>query len=357
MKLFILVDEMKYECGVYGYKPIELEEVEKPIKEKLSSASQIAKSALGLTSSALTVSTALRVGTSVLGSLTPIGLGISGALLAGTAIKGTYDIFCKNPDAKTGEWGMHQSLKNIESDFSGYLNSSIIIEPNTISGKYKDAYNRPELYGAFAGHKQMQKVLESDGANSEIIIMPTEVAHKHFEHSGNGVFAPGKYAPHPKKLNVLIPFDSYHHHLLMELGEEFKRLFSCLGAKKILIYSLEGVSIDGTGTVPTKGKAKVEYEKTEERKKTYEFFPEQMEFESALKDKVWVQDYPQMFTFLETRKSYKLKKFEETVKVNTSFDVDVNVMRQFNSGFRWEKESKYKYVVEFYSKQELDIAA
>jgi len=80
--------------------------------------------------------------------------------------------------------------------------------------------------------------------------MPTDVAQKHFKHSGEGIFAPGKYAPHPKKLNVLIPFETYHQYLLKELDEEFKRFFSCIGAKSILIYSLEGVTIDGNATVP-----------------------------------------------------------------------------------------------------------
>ena len=68
----------------------------------------------------------------------------------------------------------------------------------------------------------MRKVLEADGTNSEIIIMPADVAQKHFKHFGKGIFAPGKYAPHPKKLNVLIPFETYHQYLLKELDEEFK---------------------------------------------------------------------------------------------------------------------------------------
>jgi len=64
-----------------------------------------------------------------------------------------------------------------------------------------------------------------------------------------------------------------------------------------------------------------------------------------------------MVTLLETRKSFKLKKFEETVNVDTSFDLDVDVMSQFNPDFHWVKTSKYKYEVEFYSRQELEVAA
>ena len=357
MKLVILVDKLRYDCGVYGYSPIEVEDVEAPIKEKLSSASQIVTSALGLASSSLTKSTALLVGASILGKLTPVGLGVSGALLAANAITGSYDIFNKNPNAKTGEWGLQSSLKNIDSEISGYMTSSIIILHSTVSGRYKDAYNKPEMYGEFKSHKQMRKVLEADGSNSEIIIMPTDIAKKHFAHSGQGTFAPGKYAPHPKKLNVLIPFETYHQYLLKELDEEFKRFFSCLGAKRIFIYSLEGVTIDGNATVPTQWKVTSKFKKTKVNKKEYEFFPEEIEIDTALDNKFWIQDHPQMATFLETRKSFKLKKFEETISVDTSFDLDVDVMNQFNPGFHWVKTSKYKYEVEFYSRQELEVAA
>ena len=36
MKLFILVDEIRYDFGVYGYSPVDLKDVETPIKEKFS---------------------------------------------------------------------------------------------------------------------------------------------------------------------------------------------------------------------------------------------------------------------------------------------------------------------------------
>ena len=226
----------------------------------------------------------------------------------------------------------------------------------SIAKKYKDARKKSEFYGAFKNANQMQKVLEADGSNSEIIITSVDTAQQYFGHIGKGVFAPGKYVLHPKKLNVLVPFESFHSIILREHDEEFIRFFASLGAKKIAIQTIEGVSIDGSGVIPGRGKAKAKYKKIEDADKTYEFFPQAIETDSVLKDKVWIQDFPKMLTFLETRKSHRLKRFEETVNIDTSFGIEVEVVLQFNGAFKWNKTSSYRYEVEFYSEKELSGA-
>lgn len=162
---------------------------------------------------------------------------------------------------------------------------------------------------------------------------------------------------HPKKLNVLVPFENFHSIILNEHDEEFVRFFASLGAKKIAIQTIEGVSIDGSGVIPGKVKAKAKYEKKENADKTYEFFPQAINMDSILDDKVWIQDFPKMLTFLETRKCHRLKKFEEAVNIDTSFGVDVDVVLQFDSSFKWNKTSSYRYEIEFYSENELKEAA
>jgi hypothetical protein len=357
MKLFILVDELNYEPGIYGYSPIEIEEIESPIQDKLNKASQIIKPALGLSSGVATTAAALKVGATVLGSLSPLTLGISGALLAGSIVKNSHEVLKKNPTASQGEWGLQQSFENEDSEVLGYLNSSIIVHHNTMAGEYKSTFNKPEFYGSFKNHKQMEKVLETDGSNSEIIIMAVETAQKNFQHYGSGIFAPGKYIPHPKKLKVLVPFESFHSKILKEVDEEFVRLFSSLGAKKVNIQTIEGVSMSDSSVIPAyQSKLTAKFIKSKVAKKTYEFYPETCAPESALDDKVWIQDHPKMMTFWETRKSFKLKRFEETVDINTSFGLDINVMQQFDNNFKWKKKSKYRYEVEFFSKEELAAA-
>ena len=357
MKLINLVDELKYAPGIYGYNPIEITEIAKSLKDKLNSAHQAFSSTIDLTTEALTTGSVIQTGAKVLGSLTPFVTGISGAILAGSLIKGSYDIFIKNPEAKKGIWGPQQSIPNGTPQVLKYINSSIFVHHASIAGNYKDAYKKNEFYGVFKNPKQMQKVLETEGCNSEIIIMSVDSAKEHFEHIGHGFFAPGKYLLHPKKLNVLVPFEQYHSTLLKEHDEEFIRFFSSLGAKKIDIQTIEGVAIDGSVVIPGKGKAKAEYENNEKKNKVYEFYPQAISADSVLEDKVWIQDFPKMLTFLETRKSFRLKRFEENLSVDTSFGVDLDVIVQFKGKFDWSKNSSYRYEIEFYSEQELSDAA
>jgi hypothetical protein len=55
MNLVILVDELKYPSGIYGYNPLDISELEKPIERKLKSALSILSSTLGISSGALTL--------------------------------------------------------------------------------------------------------------------------------------------------------------------------------------------------------------------------------------------------------------------------------------------------------------
>ena len=354
MKLIILVDDLKYEPGIYGYNPLDIEKVEGPVKENMSTALKTISSTIGVSAG---TATAIQVGTKVLGRLTPWSAGISGAIFATALIKGSYDAIRINQEAKIGVWGLQQSFTNDTPEILKYLNSSIIVHHSSIAQNYKDAHKKNEFYGAFNNYKQMQKILEADGANSEIIITSIQTAQNCFEHIGKGFFSPGKYILHPKKLNVLVPFENFHSIILNEHDEEFIRFFASLGAKKISIETLEGVSIDGSGVIPARGKAKASYEKTEAADKKYEFFPQEIKTELILDDKVWIQDFPKMLTFLETRTCHRLKKFEEKVNIDTSFGIDVEVVLQFDSSFKWNKTSSYRYEIEFYSEQELKQAA
>jgi len=357
VKLIILVDELKYAPGIYGYNPIETTEIKKPIKDKLNSFSKILSSTVAISKEDSTTGRLIRSGAKVLGSLTPLGIGISGAISAGALIKEYQDTLLKNPEAEKGVWGPQQSFSNETSQVLKFITSSIVVSHSSISGKYKDAYKKNEFYGAFKNAKQMQKVLEADGCNSEIIIMPVDSAKEHFKHIGHGIFSPGKYIPHPKKQNVLLPFENFHSIILKEHDEELVRFFSSLGAKKIDVETIEGVKIDGSGIVPKKGEVKAKYESNEKHNKVYEFDPHAINVDSALEDKVWIQDFPKMLTFLETRKSFRLKRFEENFDVDTSFGIDLKVVSQFTGKFNWSKNSKYRYEIEFYSENELSNAA
>lgn len=354
MKLVVLVDELKYPPGIYGYNPLDIEKIKEPIKNNSKSLLNNITPTVGTTAG---TAAAIQIGTRVLGSLTPWGVGVTGAILAATLVKGSYDAIKTNQDAKTGVWGIQQLITNDTPQILDYLKSSIIVHNSSISQNYKDAYQRNEFYGSFSSPKQMQKILEADGSNSEIIITSIDTAQKCFEHIGKGFFSPGKYMLHPKKLNVLVPFNNFHSKLLNEHDEEFVRFFASLGAKSITIKTIEGVSIDGSGVVPGRGKLKAKYDKNEDSDKIYEFFPQKIDIDKILDDKVWVQDFPKMMTFLETRKCHRLKMFEESVNIATSFGVDVDVVLQFNGAFKWKNTSIYKYKIEFYSEKELKEAA
>ena len=344
MQYFILVDELKYQSGVYGFCSNNLNEISTnhSVLDKI-----IAAHSYTMTQELLD----LLEPKSREGSLWEKSKAFASSMIPGYELgkmfKRAYDAYKNIENEPKSKWKVQKILPPDDQ--------VIVVIPESISLYYNEAYNRPEFFGTFKHAGQLQKVLEADGKNSIISVMPIEKAKESFIPIGGGIFKQGPYLRHPKKKNALVPFESYHSILLKEHDEEFIRLLACLGARTIHIETIEGVAFDGSTVIPARGKLDFKYKRNEKCVKSYDFYPQTADFVMSLKDAVWIQDYPKMLTFLETRKSHRLKSFSEVVDINTSFGVDLDIVLSFDSAFKWVKNSKYKFDVQFYSRDELNV--
>ena len=62
-------------------------------------------------------------------------------------------------------------------------------------------------------------------------------------------------------------------------------------------------------------------------------------------------------TLLQQRKTSDLTGYQDHIKIDTTFNLGVDVVQLIDSSFEWESVSQYHYDVKFYSKEEIDIRA
>ncbi len=208
--------------------------------------------------------------------------------------------------------------------------------------------------GAFSSDAQLQAVLAEDGGNSRIHIFNRGYARSLFWRHGGGILEDGVYLLHPKRENVLVPFRSFHTDMLQEMTREVRVVMGRIGARKLVVETVEGVTFSGSvvSRVPLKsGGVEVEAKENAERRMTYEWGSPTFEPERALEDCVWIRDNAGAMTIVDQRRTSNLVRFEEFSRVDTSFRVGLDLMKLFEAKFAWASTSTYRYAVDFFPRR------
>lgn len=212
-------------------------------------------------------------------------------------------------------------------------------------------YDARLLCGAFANRDQLKAVLEADGGTSRIHIFNRDVARRRFARQGEGVLEEGMYLEHPKRDRTLVPFKTFHEEMMQEMVQEARVVMGRIGARRMCIEATEGVSFDGgliselsavSGSVSIAGSRK--------RDVKFEWGSPTFEPDQALDGCVWIRDNMGVAKLVEQRRTSNLTRLEECSSINTTFNVSIDVVRLFRANFRWAKESKHRYTVEFFDR-------
>lgn len=208
--------------------------------------------------------------------------------------------------------------------------------------------------GAFGSEEQLRAILAAEGGNSRIHIFNRDVARGLFKRHGGGILEDGAYLLHPKRDNVLVPFRTFHTDMLQEMTREVRVVMGRIGARKLVVETVEGVTFSGSvvSRVPLKsGGVEVEAKENAERRMTYEWGSPTFEPERALEDCVWIRDNAGAMTIVDQRRTSDLVRFEEFSNVDTSFRVGLELMKLFEAKFAWASTSTYRYAVDFFPRR------
>jgi hypothetical protein len=212
-------------------------------------------------------------------------------------------------------------------------------------------HDLPILIGVFRSQEQLNSLLWADGSTSRIHIVALPIARRLFARLGGGQLEEGPYLLHPKRDTTLVPLATFHSDMLQEMTKEIRSAMGRLGAKRLVVETIEGVTFGGgvVSRVPTKsGAVSLEVDSRDERTLTYEWGSSTFQPEEALSGCVWIQDNPAAMTIVDQRRSSDLVRFEEVSRADTRFSVSLDVMCMFKANFAWASESTFRYVVEFF---------
>lgn len=213
-------------------------------------------------------------------------------------------------------------------------------------------YSSKLFHGAFTNEEQLMGILRGDGGNSRIHVMNRDCARRHLRRIGGGILEDGIYVLHPKRDDTLVPLRTYHTDLLQEMAREIRGAMSLLGAKRLLIETVEGVTFGGrvVSKVPLKsGGVAVDAAIRAERSVSFDWDSPTFDPDAALENCVWIQDNASAMTIVDSRRRADLVRFEEFSNVDTSFKVSIDLMKLFQTDFAWKSSSTYKYVIEFFA--------
>lgn len=234
---------------------------------------------------------------------------------------------------------------------------AIYIPSSGLLKKYSD-YNDAIFHGLFKDKSLLQNVMESEGGNSELVILDQDLANKTFKHAGAGRFSLGLYCPHPKDVEVLLPIESYSDYLKNELHAEWVSLFESLGAKTIIIADATEVkgevkttAVGAAGAIAAEMKAAYGHSNVEESHfSTGVFDPVR-----AKTARRWLGDHPAVLSIMEGRIQGNQLSWRKSIKVDVSFSASVNLICAAGKGdgeFKATLHRNYDFYVEFYPKAE-----
>ena len=226
--------------------------------------------------------------------------------------------------------------------------SGIVITPSSPRGGLDGL-----LFGRVNASEQLQGVLDADGGNSAIHVFSQKRARELFRRQGGGIIEDGAYCLHPKRERVLVPMLGYHQELLAEMQREARVTMGRLGAKRLVIETVQGATFGGgvVSRIPLKsGGVEFHGASKEERVVTYEWGSPTYEPQTALAECALLQDNSGVMTIVDQRRTSNLTRFEEFSRVDTQFGVGLDLMGLFKAGFSWSAESTYRYSVEFFDR-------
>ena len=348
MNFYGLVDSIDIESGIYGRKEgVEI------VKKDIS----VIQKSLGLGSSP--TDTLLKDSLNFYRNAAKVAISlpylVSGIFTFGATLKNSETF--KEDKSNTPSIGSNSPIVKLSESSNAEKketekNKMVLIPNKGLVGNY-NIIGEETLFSLFKTSEQFETIMKSQG-NSNLIIFERDNLPSNFKHYGGvrGKFDYGLYCVHPKDKNILIPLVKYNELIKAMILEETLRVFSKLGAKKMLIEDITSVDVSNklnTPTVKADANVSVRTEKLREK----EFGEGVFNPDEAYNDTYFVSDYPNILTVIESRinGNQTLEEFTETININAGLDIDV--LGIFKNELNFNYDRKWHFRVEFYDKNKL----
>ena len=236
----------------------------------------------------------------------------------------------------------------------GILSEGIVVPAAMIVG-YSSDYNNPIFYGLFPSRGDLETMMRAEGGNVDLFIVSQATASKYFQHHGGPAtrFSPGLHFPHPKDPDVLVPAQEYSKRLFEELRQEWVRTFEALGAKRIVIADTTEQTWHSKLRAKPQGvdvAADLRIVYGEECVDESTYVDGTFDQERALRDRRWLGDHPEILSIVEGRVHGTQATWRRSVRVDTSFGVDVAVLNVVKASVKREVRRELVFYVEFFPK-------
>ncbi len=243
-------------------------------------------------------------------------------------------------------------LPEFDPGMSTLAPSGGILIPSALLALGLRVHADPVLYGLFNSSSQVRRTFFAEGGNVDLLILPHDVAAKHFRHHGGttGLFSRGLYVPHPKDPQTLVPARTAAQTLRDEMLQDWVRAFEALGAKTIVICDTTVARAEGklqsTGTASLAAELKAQFGKAVVRESTYD----QGTYEPgrALLNKKWLGDFPTIGAIIEGRQNGRQLTYREQVRIDASFGIDTKALRAWGASIKGGYNRSFELAVEFY---------
>ena len=232
----------------------------------------------------------------------------------------------------------------------------IVFQDDILNNDYEIDEESDLFYGLFDNFKSKEnafkKLMKSKGGSTLIIIDRNSIP-KNMHFGGEfGRFNCGLYCSHPKDENLLIPLENSNELIKTLILEETLNAYEALGAKKIIIEDKTTINSKVTSKYKgVNGGLNGGFEKEILREKY--FGKGIFDKERALKNSLFIHDFPNIKTTLNGRISGNQLKEKFTENVNLNVGLDVGVMDLFKVNANFEYNRKWYFEVEFYDKNEM----
>jgi len=232
----------------------------------------------------------------------------------------------------------------------------IFIPYESLDNNYSIIGNEELFYGLFnnfnSPNKAFKTIINSQGG-SDLIIAEKKYIKSIFKHYGGetGIFNTGLYTCHPKSTNILIPLENANELIKSFILEEALRAFEALGAKKITIEDVTDTNLSVEGNYESV-KASGSCSSNKITLRTKEFGKGTFDPQRALNNALFLPDFPNVMTIIESRKhgNQILEEVTETINLNSNIDVNVIGLYGINSNFKYKRTWTFR--VEFFNKTE-----
>jgi len=365
MRYYGLVDEIRHESGIYGRKELseqDLNNIKKSLNNNQTQTPSLLDSMLG--------NDILKV---VLPIVNPyVGAGYIAFNLFKNYLNpnssSDIKLLAPNPNSKIKSIIMtNDSLDNnynIENNlelFYGLFDNF----PNKNSSKlfdyqsyYQSLISNPQSFYLPDKNKVFETIMKSKGGSEFIILEKEDVPTERHYGGIYGKFSTGIYFEHPKNNNILLPLENSTNLIRDIILEETLRAFEALGAKQIIIedHTEVGVQVGVGATVKGIGVNAGTNSNTQVTiLKRKEFGKGVFDPQRCMNNLLFVPDFPNIMTVINSRIYGNQIKEEFTETINLSAGLDIGVINLFQANFGINTTRRWHFSVEFYDKNEMKI--